>query len=276
MKKNIGLIIFLSVFLAACNKAGGTKVATTPPAARQLINDLDYSKRPFVVVFPHSTNKLLTLYLDNVPADFKTSTIDLEYLSGNALKGGRTSINFPVSLPHTQAFLLGSCSSGGRCSFDTDLISGDLKNRLDTSDQSVIHVLKSEFLFVTKDQVITTDSRVSYQPGDKQAVNQILQDTEGLPKAVDGQLAYMPFAIATTTAKKVTGQLSFKVSGVKSVQLYDGDNFVPLKADISADEVKISLSQVPWSKTVQIIRDDLKGATETQTLYLVGPFILLK
>ena len=275
MNRKIILVVLLSIFLSACNKGSAVKATPTPDARRQLINDLDYSKRPFVAVFPHSSNKLLTLYVDNIAPEFKNLILDLEYLSGNALKGGRTSIGFPTSMPFTQAFLLGSCSSGGRCSFDTDLISGNLKNRLETDSQTDIHILKSDFVFVTKGQAITSDSRVSYQPSDK-VVNQIIQNTQGLPKAIDGQLAYPPIAITSVSNKKVTGQLSFRVSGIKTVMIYDGNSFQSLKADISSDEVKVNLTQTPWSKTVQIIRDDLKGASETQDLFLVGPIVLLK
>lgn len=276
MLKKISLLLLTAVLLAACNKpASKGKATPTPDNRRQLINALEYNKRPFMVVFPHSTNKLLTLLIDNVQPEFTTSTIDLEYLSGNALKGGRTSFNLPATLPHTQAFLLGSCSSGGKCSFDTNLISGDIKNRLDSGDSGAINILKSEFLFVTKGVVNTSDTRVTYTPKDK-LVSQILQDTQGLPKSITGDLAYSPIAISSTVSKKVTGIINFNVSGVKSTMIYDGNNWQPLKSEITADAVNIALDQTPWSKTVDIIRDDLKGSSETVTLYLVGPILLQK
>src|SRR3989344_3820417 len=76
--------------------------AATPPQApakKQIINALPIPDRPFVAIFPHASNKLITLLLDK-PGSIPQLTIDLEYLSGNALKGCRTTISFPTDLPH--------------------------------------------------------------------------------------------------------------------------------------------------------------------------------
>ncbi|MBI2326565.1 hypothetical protein HYU91_04240 [Candidatus Collierbacteria bacterium] len=274
MFKKIGLILIAGLLLSACSTK--TKVKTPPERqVRQLINALPVAKRPFLVVFPHSTGKLLTFYLDRVGDSYKQSTIDLEYLSGNSLKGGRTTIDLPKSMPYSQAFLLGSCSSGGKCSFDTDLISGNIKNKLDDGSET-LNVLKSDFVFVNKGGVTSTDGRVSYTPTSTKQKDQIMMDTQGLPKDIDGELAYGPIAISAVNSTKIAGKLNFRVSGVTKVMIYDGDNFQPLKAIISEDTVAVELSQNPWNKAVTIIRDDLKGANETAQLYLLGPIILLK
>ncbi|MEK7064584.1 MAG: hypothetical protein AAB973_03180 [Patescibacteria group bacterium] len=274
MFKKFGLILGAALLLSACGakKAGPSQTTKQP---RQLINALPVGERPFLVVFPHTTGKLLTIYLDRVDTKYKQSSVDLEYLSGNSLKGGRTTIDFPKSLPYAQAFLLGSCSSGGKCSFDTDLISGTIKNKLDDGSD-VMNVLKSDFVFVVKGEVTTTDGRVTYTPSSAKQKDQILLDTQGLPKAIEGELAYAPIAITAVSNAKISGQLTFRVSGVKSVLIYDGANFQPLKADISTDSVKITLNQLPWNKVANIVRDDLKGEAETAQLYLLGPIVLIK
>ena len=273
MFKKLGLIIGAALLLSAC---GAKKPASqTTKQTRQLINALPVSARPFLVVFPHSTSKLLTIYLDRVAGNIKQSSIDLEYLSGNALKGGRTTIDFPKTTPYAQAFLLGSCSSGGKCSFDTDLISGNIKNKLDDGTD-VINVLRSDFAFVTKGEVTSTDGRVTYAPNNAKQKDQILLDTQGLPQAVAGELAYAPIAISAVSNAKIAGKLTFRVSGVKTAMIYDGSNFQPLKATITPDSVEITLNQSPWNKAANIIRDDLKGEAETAQLYLLGPIVLIK
>ncbi len=270
MLKKIGLLLVTSLLLAACN-------AKTPSTRQvhQLINALDVTKRPFLAIFPHSTGKLLTLYLDRVGDNYKQSTIDLEYLSGNALKGGRTTVDLPKPMPATQAFLLGSCSSGGKCSFDTDLISGDIKNKLDDGSETM-NVLKSDFIFVNKGAVTSIDGRVTYTPTNPKQKDQILMDTQGLPKEFNGQLAYSPIAISAANAGKISGKISFKVTGVSKAMIYDGANYQLVKTTTNADSVTIDLTQSLWNKAVTIIRDDLKGATETVQLYLLGPIVLLK
>lgn len=273
MLKKIALAIFLSLSLSGCLP----KKTTPPPTrqTRQLINALAVEKRPFLVVFPHSSNRLLTIYLDHIDTSLKQAALDLEYLSGNSLKGGRTTVDFPQALPFAQAFLLGSCSSGGKCSFDTDLVSGTIKNRLDDGGD-VINVLKSDFVFINAGEVTTSDGRVTYTPTSKKQKDQILLDTQGLPSVLASQLAYAPIAISAVSDTKISGKLTFRVPSVASVMIYDGANFQPLKADIAADQVTVNLNQAPWNKTTEIIRDDLRGAKETHQLHLLGPIVLLK
>lgn len=274
MWKKLGFIVSAALLLSACGLKK-PNVSQSTKQVRQLINALSVEQRPFLVVFPHSSSKLLTIYLDRVAANIRQSSVDLEYLSGNALKGGRTTIDFPKSLPYAQAFLLGSCSSGGKCSFDTNLISGTIKNKLDDGSD-LLNVLKSDFVFVNGGEVISTDGRVTYTPTNAKQKDQVMIDTQGLPKDIEGQLAYGPIAISAVNASKVSGKLYFKVSGVTEAMIYDGTNYQPLSAVISADSTIIDLNQTPWNKAVTITRDDLKGTAETAQLYLLGPIVLLK
>src|SRR3989344_2987916 len=273
MPKKLGLLLVTGLLFAACNANKVSK--TTPRQVRQLINALEVGKRPFLVVFPHSTGKLLTLYQDRITDNFKQSAIDLEYRNCNSLKGGRTTVDLPKPLPFTQAFLLGSCSSGGKCSFDTDLISGTIKNKLDDGSETM-NVLKSDFVFVNSGEVTTTDGRVVYTPTNKKQAGQILMDTQGLPKELDGTLAYAPIAISSVDGKKMAGTLAFKVIGVSKAVIYDGANYQPLATRTVDDAVVVDIALAPWNKGVTITRDDLKGTPETVQLYLLGPIVLLK
>jgi len=141
---------------------------------------------------------------------------------------------------------------------------------------SISNVLRSDFAFVTKGEVTSTDGRVTYAPNNAKQKDQILLDTQGLPQAVAGELAYAPIAISAVSNAKIAGKLTFRVSGVKTAMIYDGSNFQPLKATITPDSVEITLNQSPWNKAANIIRDDLKGEAETAQLYLLGPIVLIK
>src|SRR3989338_7091115 len=182
MRKVNIVLTFLALFLSACSlkKTPGANL-TTPQGdtANLLMNVLEYSKRPFVLLAPHTSGKLLTLYLDRVNQDVKSATFDIEYLAGNSLKGGKVSPAFPISLPHTQAFLLGSCSTGGKCSFDTNLISGTIKSRLDRSEERS-HLLKSSYVFVSG-PVTSPNGRASFDPKNPKQTKQILIDTQRTP-----------------------------------------------------------------------------------------------
>lgn len=269
MFKKIALLLVFSFILAGCTTS---KVAPAPKV-KQLINELPVNQRPFVGIFPHSSGRLLTLYIDKLEKDFKSVNIDLEYLSGNSLKGGRTAVNLPVSLPYTQGFLLGSCSTGGKCSFDTDLINGTLKTKLGLTE-TTMHVLKSDFLFVNK-EVTSADGKISWKPAKSKNINQILADTQGLPKAYTGELSFSPIMISATTSDKVIGTLSLKTSAT-SAKIYDGIDYKDISFKKVGDSVVFEINQAPWSKSVEIVRDDQKGAKESLSIYALGPILLIK
>src|SRR3989344_5579488 len=143
MFKKLGLIIGAALLLSAC---GAKKPASqTSKQTRQLINALPVSARPLLVVFPHSTSKLLTIYLDRV--------------------------------------------------------AGNIKHKLDDGTD-VINVLRSDFTFITRGEVTTTDGRVTYAPNNAKQKDQILLDTQGLPQAVACELAYAPIAISAVSNAK--------------------------------------------------------------------------
>jgi len=246
--------------------------ADTPaPAKRQVINALPISERPFVALFPHESNKLITLLLDK-PGNLPELTIDIEYLSGNALKGGRTTISLPTELPHTQAFLLGSCSSGGKCSFDRDITTGTIKTKLEKSDE--IHVLKSNYVFVDGPSA-TTDQKLRFEPT-KYSENAILGYSHGYLETFDGEIASEPFLITSSSPKAVSGVITIISGDANGISYYDGSSYAPLTVEKENNEISIEINLKPWSREVTIIRDDLKGATEDTTLYLLGPFIPTK
>ncbi len=248
-----------------------TKSVSETPSKRQIINALPFKDRPFIALFPHSTNKLITLMVDKRPAS--DLTVDIEYLSGNALKGGRTSISAAAPSPYTQAFLLGSCSAGGKCSFDTDITTGTIKTKLEVNDE--LHLLKSNYIFVDGDTA-TSDQKLKFSPTSKSTAGLIIGQTHGFLGSIEQEVAQEPVAITSTKKDKITGTLTIYAPDATSALLYDGTVYKPLPAKKEGSNLIIDLKHAPWSREVTIIRDDLKGEKEEGILYMVGPIVPVK
>jgi len=268
-----GLIISTSILFSACSKKTDSNITGDAQSNKKLlINALEMSRRPFIVLNPHISNRLITLYLDKVDSEVSSSTIDIEYLAGNLLKGGRVSLNFPLNLPYGQAFLLGSCSTGGKCSFDKDLTSGTIKNRLELGSET--HILKTNFIFLDA-QASMPDGKVSFE-GDKDTG--ILIDTQGLP-SVNGidsdNLAFNPLAITAVNSNTITGKLKIRAQAGSAV-IFDGKKYNSLDMETDGDFAIVSLNHKPWNKNFEIVRDDEKGKTEAATINILGPIVLLK
>jgi hypothetical protein len=247
----------------------------SPLTTKILINELPLSDRPFTVLVPHVTNRLFTFV--TIGADkAQTASLDLEYQSGDLLKGARASIESPIASPYIKAMILGSCSTGGKCTFDTDLKSGTEKLKLTFAGQDVTHLLKGDFVFLTG-QKNFPDGKVSFEPSKLSAKeNMIMMNSFGLPMPVTQETLLYPVVISATSDKLITGTMTINQAGVTSAAIYDGTAYQPLKVLQKDSTVTIALNQKPWSMKADITRDDEKGTQESLTLYLLGPIVLYK
>lgn len=276
IKKVIPILIF-SFLLAGCGaKTTGTDTKkNNTVGSKILINELPLKDKPFITLVPHATNKLFTFVGLNIDKA-QESTLDLEYQSGDLLKGVKANIDSPIPKSYIKAIILGSCSTGGKCSFDKDLKTGTTKLRLKLPGVSEIHLLKGDFTF-TLGQPSLPDGKVSFVPAKSTAKeNLILMNSFGLPKTTDKEVVLYPVVFSSTSDKAVVGEISLAQSGATSALIYDGVDYQPLKTSVKDGKIIADLNQKPWSMSAEIIRDDEKGSKESLNLYLVGPIILIK
>ncbi|HAS69115.1 MAG: hypothetical protein UV06_C0006G0003 [Candidatus Collierbacteria bacterium GW2011_GWA2_42_17] len=268
------VVAFLLIFVF--NKKTTTdQTSDIEVGTKLLVNELPLADRPFTLLVPHATNRLFTFVTINANKA-KAATLDLEYQSGDLLKGARATLETPIVSPYMKAIILGSCSTGGKCSFDKDLKSGTLKFKLNFEGQKVTHILKGDFAFVTGQNNLP-DGKVIFAPSKATASdNLILLNSFGLPKAVDKEIVLYPIVISAVGSKNIVGTLTINQSGVTSAEIFDGQNYLPLTYTEKAGSLTITLNNKPWFMNAEITRDDEKGTKESLNLYLLGPIVLYK
>jgi len=271
------ILIIAAVFLIVKNtgKKTATNTADITTGTKLLVNELPLAERPFTVLVPHTTNKLFTFVAINADKA-KAASLDLEYQSGDLLKGARATLETPIVNPYMKAIILGSCSTGGKCSFDKELKSGTMKFKLNFEGQKVTHVLKGDFAFVTGQNNLP-DSKVIFTPS-KATIkdNLILLNSFGLPKAVEKETLLYPVVISSTSDSNIVGSLVINQSGVTSAAIYDGQTYQPITFTDKEGVLTFNLNNKPWSMKAEIVRDDEKGSKESLNLYLLGPIVLYK
>jgi len=275
--KKILTIFTIALLLSACGAKKDTQNTKKNNSAtsKVLLNELEFSKRPFVSLVPHSTNRLFTFFGQNIN-QAEEASIDLEYQSGDLLKGIKANIETPIPDKYIKGIILGSCSTGGKCSFDKDLKSGTTKLRMKFSGKPEIHLLKGDFTFVLG-QPNLPDGKVSFTPAKASAKdNFIMMNSFGLPKPFDKEVLLYPVVFSSTSDKPVAGDLVITAPLATAAYIYDGSSFVPLKSSAKDGSVTININQKPWTLSAEITRDDEKGSKESLNLYLVGPIILTK
>ncbi len=268
-----GLIFFVTKGKSGTAIDGPKK--PSPLTTKILINELPLADRPFTVLVPHATNRLFTFV--TIGADkAQTASLDLEYQSGDLLKGARASIESPIASPFIKAIILGSCSTGGKCTFDSDLKSGTEKFKLTFPGQDVTHLLKGDFVFLMG-QKNFPDGKVAFEPSKSTAKsNLIMMNSFGLPKPAEKEIMLYPIVISATDDKVISGSLTINQSDVTGAAIYDGTSYQPLKITQKDNAITIALNHKPWSMNAEITRDDEKGSKESLTLYLLGPIVLYK
>lgn len=269
-------MLVFSLLLSACGaKKTTTNTDTQGSGTKLLVNELAVSERPFTVLVPHATNKVFTFVALNANKA-KSATLDLEYQSGDLLKGARSTLETPIANPYIKAIILGSCSTGGKCSFDKDLKAGTMKLKLAFDGQSATHVLKGDFTFTTG-QANLPDGKVIFAPSKATAKeNLILLNSFGLPKPADKEILLYPITISSTNSKNIVGTLTINQTGVTGAAIYDGTTYQTLNYTEKEGTLTVSLNNKPWSMKAEITRDDEKGSKESLDLYLLGPIVLYK
>lgn len=271
-------ILSLSLVLAGCGPqktTTGDVKKTQPLTTKILINELPLEKRPFTVLVPHVTNRLFTFVTKNANLA-KTAGLDLEYVSGDLLKGASAAISSPIPSTYVKGIILGSCSTGGKCTFDKDLKSGTMKFKLTFDGQDAINMLKGDFTFVTG-QTNLPDGKVVFTPAKASLKeNLILMNSFGLPLPTTKETLLYPIVISATSDKQIVGSLVINQAGVTSADIFDGASYVPLKITNKDGVVTVAINNKPWSMSAEIIRDDEKGSKESLNLYLLGPIVLNK
>lgn len=275
--KKVVVALVVTTILSACKAKTQptTDANTNQNNTKVLLNELDFSKRPFISLVPHSTNRLFTFYAENISSAQKAS-LDIEYQSGDLLKGVNANLETPIPNEYIKAIILGSCSTGGKCTFDKDLKSGTTKLKLQYQGDNVIQLLKGDFTFILG-QSNLPDGKVAFKASKQNLKdNIIMMDSFGLPKPTDKEVVLYPLIFSSTTDKNISGDLTITAPTATNAYIYDGQSYQPLSSTISDGVFKISLNQKPWSTTAEITRDDDHGNKESVTLYIVGPIILTK
>jgi hypothetical protein len=238
-------VVVGSLLFAGCGKPQSQGQANPTPRARKAdvnVNMEPIANRPFVTLTPRADGHAVEL---NLISEKKPSTdleYEIEYDSGSLVQGafGQTSIDagkFPLS----KEILLGSCSTGGKCTFNTDVTGGTLTLRFGNPD----YTLKNEWSFaenakagnsfVSRDGKFTLDTTKSKL----KTGNIIVFQSPGFPGTLTSDLVVGPYAVG---ANITVGTVSVSIrvpSDVNTAALmgYDGSSWKELSTKISSDRL---------------------------------------
>lgn len=241
----VGGMLLSSLLFAGC-RPGQKGVPTPTPRARKVdvnVNKEPVANRPFVHLAPRNDGHAITLNIIEIKKKSSTLEYEIEYNSGPLVQGAFGEITGDLSkLPISKEILLGSCSTGGKCSYNPDVTGGTLTLRFGNPDYTVknewsfAEVVKAKGIFVSRDAKFTLDAmKAKLKTG-----NVIIFQSPGYPDGLTSEVVGGPYTVGLNFPLNVNIDISIRVpSEVLSATLlgWDGKQWITLSSKITADKL---------------------------------------
>jgi hypothetical protein len=247
----------------------GTPEPTPTPAKKkkvaEVLNAIAVADRPYVKIIPGGGGTNITIGLEEIKKPAQEAEYEIEYRAGSLVKGAFGSLNV-TSVPSVADVLLGSCSTGGKCTYDTDVKGGSLTLRFKGGED---YALKSEWIYIDNAKRSRTHAFAQPKAGsadsssltttgageDATALEEIftidaaslaqqrfiiLYQSPGFPKTVTGEVVGGPMVVsgvsAITGTAKVTFTLPSSAAGTK-IMAWDGAKWNELTSTVSENKI---------------------------------------
>lgn len=211
------LLLVSGIAFAGCTKNTSSQ-ATPAPTQRPRKTDKNVNlepleSRPFVRLSPVKDGKAIELEIVSMKKEAKDVEYEIEYSSGALLQGAFGSLDSLSSLPVKKEVLLGSCSTGGKCTYNKDVTGGNLTLRFGTPD----YTLKTEWsykenalkekIFTSRDGKFTLD----ISKGKNSANFVLVQNAPGYPGTVEGKVIAGPYVVSPAGSMSGTVSVSIRL-----------------------------------------------------------------
>ena len=234
-----------SLLFAGCKKSGSTANTSPTPRARKVdvnVNQEPIANRPFVQLTPRGDGHAITLNVISLKKPSTDLEYEIEYNSGSLVQGAFGQVALDASkLPLSKEILLGSCSTGGKCTYNADVTGGTLTLRFGNPDYtlknewSFAEVAKAGGTFSSRDGKFVLDtSKTKLKTG-----NVIVFQSPGFPGTLTSDPIAGPYTLSVNTTITGTPTVLVRVpSDVTSASLmgWDGKAWKELSSKIDANK----------------------------------------
>jgi hypothetical protein len=252
-----GIIIVLFVVIGGgflAYKKFGSKTASQSaqaPVKRKITepqNTIPQSDRPFVEVIPVDAHNLVVA-VNEVKKAASTLDFDMEYQTGTNLEGFSNQLPLDSLPAKTKPLLLGSCSAGGACTYNTDIQSGDIVMKFSGSET---YVLKQDWKYVdnAKKETAFSSKDGFFQITSKDLASQrlfIIYNTPGYP-GNPGNVISEAYVMSSAAPFKGKASLTMRAKEDASsavIMGYDGQSWKEFKGKVDGKSITADVDLMP-------------------------------
>lgn len=234
-----------ALLLAGCKKAPERAPGPTPRVRKVdvNVNQEPIANRPFVHLAPRADGHAVVMNLVEIKKKSANLEYEIEYSSGTLVQGAFGEIDLGGSkTPISKEILLGSCSTGGKCTYNPDVTGGTMTLRFMTPDYtlknewSFIEIAEAKGIFTSRDAKFTLDaSKAKLKSG-----NAIVFLSPGYPDGLTGDVVSGPYTVGLNVPVNTNVVVSVRVpSDVLSASLmgWDGKQWLALSTKITQDKL---------------------------------------
>ena len=247
---------------------GRSKAPEPNKKITEAVNLVQVSDRPYVTLSPasgkHPAGTEVEITIHNTTLGSTEADYELEYQAGSLLQGAFGSADFAIDPPPvSKTILLGTCSAGGKCDYNKDVVGGTLLLRLEGGEQTF--AVKGEWTyqlmseregeFSSRDSKFRVDIGTSGLPSSAYV---IVMETMGLPEEVEGEILAGPYHIAAASKPSFkSAELTVRLSEpTESAQLlgWTGSKWEEIDSDLAE---KTLTAQIESFTTFVIVSSQL-------------------
>lgn len=224
---------------------GPTPKPTLPP---EPVNIIPIEERAYARILPADSGREVTISLETINKEADEAEYEVEYQSGTILQGFGGNLDVE-NLPSTARQLLGSCSAGGKCSYDENVTGGQLTLRFEGPQR---YAVRGEWSFIdnaSRDLGLSSrDGKLGLSGPGSQARYGVVFQSPGypapLPAAALSQIYSFGVAPATPGSVVVSLRLNEDVATAK-LAVWNGKEWKLVDGTVADKTLTVSLPNMP-------------------------------
>ena len=253
------IIVFIPVIAILVSRSNNTHTPEPEPADEvrrrisEPVNEIPVSERPWVEIKPTSDGKHLVISIKEEKNGASQAEYTLEYIAGTNLRGFDNLFQWD-QLPISEEMMLGSCSAGGKCSYDTDIKGGTITLRFPVDQPYAVQ--EDWVYFTTSEQLgvfTSSDQLFTLEIEDLTASYLIILNSPGYPGELDQEPLSALYSVQGSSELTQTAIVSINYDGQLPVTIvgFDGEEWQEFETTVNNGAATAEVELLPLFTLVE-------------------------
>ncbi len=246
----IGVALLGGGIFFLTHKKPAAQTATQPEKKKKItapVNAIPAAERAVVSIQPTADGHNIVITVQELKKPATDLDFEIEYQAGSLLQGAVGALKL-ASLPAETKILLGSCSAGGACTYNTDVQGGTLTMNFSGGEA---YALKNEWKYIenkTKETAFSSKD-AKFQVTSPDLAKQrtlIIFNSPGYPGTPQGEVVSEHYVLSGVEQLKGKAKVSIRAQaeGTLKIQGWNGQSWTSFPTTVAKDDAKLATAEV--------------------------------